>query len=93
MAPISEEKPDKKRFKFNNNEAVNEEVNLKLTKTISERCGICKQYENEILYYHGHPNNSVEEYITLTNDSLMLFTGDEASLDENDERPTHKVYL
>ncbi|XP_044757853.1 DNA (cytosine-5)-methyltransferase PliMCI-like [Coccinella septempunctata] len=54
-----------------------------------ERCSICRQFSDDITLYNGHPNNSVEEYIALTNDKLSLFTGEESH--EQDCRPTHKV--
>lgn len=56
-----------------------------------ERCNICRQFSDNITIYNGHPNNSIEEYIALTDDKLSLFTGDESHVMEQDNRPTHKV--
>lgn len=56
-----------------------------------ERCQICRQYVSEVLSYNGHPNNSVDEYVALTDEKLMLFTGDETHINKQDERPIHKV--
>ncbi|KAK5638240.1 hypothetical protein RI129_012535 [Pyrocoelia pectoralis] len=64
---------------------------IKPPSTKSERCMICKQYLDEALLYNGHPNNAMEEYIALTDDRLLLFTGDEMDFDEKDERPIHKI--
>lgn len=56
-----------------------------------ERCPICRQYITEALLYNGHPNNSLDEYVALTDKKLMLFTGDESTVNDLDFRPTHKV--
>ncbi|GBP47570.1 DNA (cytosine-5)-methyltransferase 1 [Eumeta japonica] len=40
----------------------------------SERCISCKQFLNnpDLTYFQGHPQDSVEEYIALTNDKLVM---------------------
>ncbi|KAM3965336.1 DNA cytosine-5 methyltransferase [Aphomia sociella] len=49
-----------------------------------EKCDICGQYLNnsDIIYYQGHPQNAVEEFIALTNDKLVLASGDEGDITE-----------
>ncbi|CAK1556371.1 unnamed protein product [Leptosia nina] len=49
-----------------------------------EKCGSCGQFLNnsDIIYYQGHPQNSVEEYIALTNDKLLLISGEEGDIME-----------
>ncbi|KPI97703.1 DNA (cytosine-5)-methyltransferase 1 [Papilio xuthus] len=49
-----------------------------------ERCDICGQYLNnsDIIYYQGHPQNAVEEFIALTNEKLLLASGDEGDIME-----------
>lgn len=61
------------------------------TKPKNERCNTCKQYSDNVLFYNGHPNESVEELIALTNDKLKLFNGDEDIIHEQDEFATNKV--
>lgn len=56
-----------------------------------ERCAICRQNITEISLYNGHPNNSVDEYVALTNEKLLIFTGEESNVHDLDARPTHKV--
>lgn len=43
----------------------------------TEQCDICGQYLNnsDIIYYQGHPQNAVEEFIALTNEKLLLASG------------------
>lgn len=98
MVEITQEKPNEddesitKKFKTeSSNEAVKEEIDVKPAEVKPERCVICRQYSNELVLYNGHPNNSVDEYVALTDDKLMLFTGEESEIHQNDERPTHKV--
>lgn len=57
----------------------------------TERCSICKQYLDEVYFYNGHPNNAVDESVALTDDKLMLFTGDEEMIEQHDTRPINKV--
>lgn len=42
-----------------------------------ERCPSCFHLMDspQLKMYHGHPQNSVEEYIALTNDELALTAG------------------
>lgn len=42
-----------------------------------EKCDICGQFLNnsDIIYYQGHPQNAVEEFIALTNEKLVLSSG------------------
>ncbi|XP_017781710.1 PREDICTED: DNA (cytosine-5)-methyltransferase PliMCI-like [Nicrophorus vespilloides] len=61
------------------------------TKPKSEKCVNCMQFIDEVVLYEGHPNNSVEEYVALTNEKLLLFTGNETHMDQHDERPTNKI--
>lgn len=79
-----------KKLKTEEVEITKSEIVLK-PQVKPERCLICRQYTNELLLYNGHPNNSVEEYIALTDEKLLLFTGEEANVHEHDTRPTHKV--
>lgn len=43
----------------------------------NEQCDICGQFVNDsdIIYYQGHPQDAVEEFIALTNDKLVLSAG------------------
>lgn len=54
---------------------------------------MCRQQLNspDLLVYHGHPEEAVDEFIALTNPQLSLFTGDEDFIHEDDERPQHKL--
>lgn len=56
-----------------------------------ERCIKCKQFLDSVLLYNGHPNNSNEEFIALTDEKLSLYTGKEETFEETSEFPTHKV--
>ncbi|XP_039753119.1 DNA (cytosine-5)-methyltransferase PliMCI-like isoform X2 [Pararge aegeria] len=49
-----------------------------------EKCKICRQYLNnsDIIYYQGHPQNAVEEFIALTNEKLVLASGDNGDIME-----------
>lgn len=42
-----------------------------------EKCDICGQFLNnsDIIYYQGHPQDAVEEFIALTNEKLVLASG------------------
>ncbi|KAG6440695.1 hypothetical protein O3G_MSEX001376 [Manduca sexta] len=50
----------------------------------TEQCEICGQFLNnsDLVYYQGHPQDAVEEYIALTNDKLVLASGDEGDIME-----------
>lgn len=53
--------------------------NVKVTVNIpnNEQCDICGQFvhNSDIIYYQGHPQDAVEEFIALTNDKLVLSAG------------------
>lgn len=88
------EENSKKRQKLDNVEKKSQNNGLGLlnkTELKTERCIICRQYLNEVTLYNGHPNNSIDEYVALTDEKLMLFTGEESCVDDFDTRPTHKV--
>ncbi|KAK9745054.1 Cytosine specific DNA methyltransferase replication foci domain [Popillia japonica] len=69
---------------------IQSEIKIKTSEPKQERCNICRQYLKELLIYNGHPNKAVDEFITLTDEKLMLFNGNE-DVDEHDERPTNKI--
>ncbi|CAD0201424.1 unnamed protein product [Chrysodeixis includens] len=50
----------------------------------TEKCDICGQFLNnsDIVYYQGHPQDAVEEYIALTNEKLVLASGDDGDITE-----------
>lgn len=83
-----------KRFKANNCEEVTEnKIEIRVQNTSkAQKCVICKQYEDQVILYNGHPTDSVPEYIALTDDDLIA-AGDEDAMDKQDERPSHKVIL
>ncbi|XP_044758419.1 DNA (cytosine-5)-methyltransferase 1-like isoform X2 [Coccinella septempunctata] len=88
-----EEQNVAKKVKHSNGEIMDKNP-CKVTlppKVKPERCTICRQFIDDTPLYNGHPNNSVEEYIALTDDQLSLFTGEESYVNEQDCRPTHKV--
>lgn len=80
-----------KRRKTKNAQEIGKEVVLSTDATKPERCPICRQYVTEVTFYNGHPNNAVEECVALTDEKLMLFTGEENEISDLDLRPTHKV--
>lgn len=43
----------------------------------NEKCDTCGQFLNnsDIIYYEGHPQDAVEEFIALTNEKLVLASG------------------
>ncbi|KAK4878394.1 hypothetical protein RN001_010900 [Aquatica leii] len=91
LDPLSDDEQNScKKFKVLHNNEVVKEVE-KVPQIKSERCNICRQYLEEAVLYNGHPNNSVEEFIALTDERLMLFTGNEVDMNEKDERPVHKI--
>ncbi|XP_063536239.1 DNA (cytosine-5)-methyltransferase 1-like [Cydia strobilella] len=49
-----------------------------------ERCNTCGQFINnsDIIYFQGHPQDAVEEFIALTNEKLVLAAGDEGDIME-----------
>lgn len=62
-------------------------------KGVPSKCQICRQIldDPDLRLYDGHPNDSVEEYVALTDPKLSLFTGDEDTIHEDDHRPQNKV--
>lgn len=72
---------------------IKEEIKIdsSIPKLKSEKCIRCKQFLDSAPLYNGHPNNSNEEFIALTDEKLSLYTGKEENINENDEFPTHKV--
>lgn len=75
-------------------ESTKEEIKVNSpTKIVNERCNICRQYVDNVLLYNGHPNKSVDEFVALTDEKLLLFTGTEAAIHEQDEFPTNKVLI
>lgn len=51
--------------------------NVKTNIPDNEQCDICGQfvYNSDIIYYQGHPQDAVEEFIALTNEKLVLSAG------------------
>ncbi|XP_072949109.1 DNA (cytosine-5)-methyltransferase PliMCI-like [Epargyreus clarus] len=49
-----------------------------------EKCDTCGQFLNnsDIIFYQGHPQDAIEEFIALTNDKLILSAGDEGDIME-----------
>ncbi|XP_026492162.1 DNA (cytosine-5)-methyltransferase 1-like [Vanessa tameamea] len=49
-----------------------------------EKCDICGQFLNnsDIIYYQGHPQDAVEEFIALTNEKLVLASGEDGDIME-----------
>ena len=79
---------DKTNNHINKGETLDE---LESSSNVIEKCNICKQYKDVVQFYNGHPNEAVDEYIALTDDKLMLFTGNESEINGLDERPTNKI--
>ncbi|XP_050350712.1 DNA (cytosine-5)-methyltransferase 1-like isoform X2 [Nymphalis io] len=50
----------------------------------TEKCDICGQFLNnsDIIYYQGHPQDAVEEFIALTNEKLVLASGEDGDIME-----------
>ncbi|KAK5639618.1 hypothetical protein RI129_012110 [Pyrocoelia pectoralis] len=88
--PLVEENYSKK-LKILQDSNVTKKDLIKNQSIKSERCTICRQYLDEVALYNGHPNNSTEEFISLTDPRLMLFTGNETDINEIDVHPIHKV--
>jgi DNA (cytosine-5)-methyltransferase 1 len=57
------------------------------------KCEICRQILNDpdLRLYQGHPDESVEEFVALTDPKLSLFTGEEDAIHDHDQRPQNKV--
>lgn len=79
---VSHDKLDQNKYK-NNNEVKKIETedfnsnNVKTNIPDNEQCDICGQYvyDSDIIYYQGHPQDAVEEFIALTNEKLVLSAG------------------
>lgn len=54
-----------------------QKINVKEQLPDLEKCSICRQYLNtsDIIYYQGHPQDAVEEFVALTNEKLVLASG------------------
>lgn len=52
-------------------------INVKVNIPNNEQCDICGQFvhNSDIIYYQGHPQDALEEFIALTNDKLVLSAG------------------
>ena len=62
----------------NNNDTESESLNKSThINPDLEQCDICGQFLNnsDIIYYQGHPQDAVEEFIALTNEKLILSAG------------------
>ncbi|CAG9828260.1 unnamed protein product [Diabrotica balteata] len=64
--------------------------NVEKTFKKPDRCNLCKQFSDSVYFYSGHPNNSNEEFIALTDPKLSVFTGNEEIYNEEDA-PTHQL--
>ncbi|KAG7199233.1 hypothetical protein KM043_018102 [Ampulex compressa] len=84
-----------KRTKTENDTAHADQLkaHVKKTTNVQQKCEYCCQKLNdgEIKFYQGHPNGAVEELIALTDSRLSLFTGEETTVHESDERPQNKI--
>lgn len=85
--------PSPKRTKRKPLKNLEQKSKLKFPKAKAERCIKCKQFLDSVLLYNGHPNNSNEEFIALTDEKLSLFTGKEETFEKNSELPTNKVLI
>lgn len=63
------------------------------SKTLSNRCEECRQHldSSDLVLFPGHPEGALEEFVLLTDPKLSLFSGDEESINEYDERPQQKI--
>ncbi|XP_066253971.1 DNA (cytosine-5)-methyltransferase PliMCI-like [Euwallacea similis] len=84
-------KSNLKRLKMLNSTNEKLPIKLSLTKPKSQRCSVCKQLLESVLLYNGHPNNSCEEFVALTDEKLSVFTGKEEQFTDQDDFPTHKI--
>ncbi|CAH2980940.1 unnamed protein product [Chilo suppressalis] len=52
--------------------------------SLDEKCDICGQFLNnsDIIFYQGHPQDALEEFIALTNEKLVLASGDDGDIME-----------
>lgn len=60
---------------------------------MQSKCAICRQIldDPDLRLYQGHPDESVEEFVALTDPKLSLFTGEEDAIHDHDQRPQNKV--
>ncbi|XP_075978235.1 DNA (cytosine-5)-methyltransferase 1-like [Anticarsia gemmatalis] len=86
QAESIKQKDNKCELKVSNSENNNNgEINKKTPTVLdTEKCDICGQFLNnsDIIFYQGHPQDAVEEYIALTNEKLVLASGDEGDIME-----------
>ncbi|XP_052741577.1 DNA (cytosine-5)-methyltransferase 1 [Bicyclus anynana] len=79
-------KPSQNEFKENGNVEKHDSHTEEIVNNLPdmEKCTICSQYLNnsDIIYYQGHPQNAVEEFIALTNEKLILASGDDGDIME-----------
>lgn len=81
-----------KRFKTKKSTSLtNNTIKLAFSKIKNDRCSVCKQGLDSVLLYNGHPNNSCEEFVALTDERLSVFTGNEEEFNDQDDFPTHQV--
>lgn len=87
--------PEEKRIKLDNDINPKEEkiVVCEKEKMSLVRCKECHQLLNnpDLRMFPGDPSDALEEFVTLTDPKLSLFTGTEDMIDEADERPQHKI--
>ncbi|PZC79547.1 hypothetical protein B5X24_HaOG216212 [Helicoverpa armigera] len=67
-----------------NGKSENELASVQKSLPDNEKCNICSQFLNnsDLIYYQGHPQDAVEEYIALTNEKLVLASGDDGDIME-----------
>jgi DNA (cytosine-5)-methyltransferase 1 len=65
----------------------------KKSRGMRSKCELCRQIldDPDLRLYQGHPDESVEEFVALTDPKRCLFTGEEDAIDEHDHRPQNKV--
>ncbi|XP_030756300.1 DNA (cytosine-5)-methyltransferase 1-like [Sitophilus oryzae] len=85
-----ENSPKRSKREVSNNNTINH-IKLESTKPTNQRCNLCKQNLDSISFYNGHPNNSNDEFIALTDEKLSVYTGKEDMFNYHDDFPTHKV--
>ncbi|XP_014605619.1 PREDICTED: DNA (cytosine-5)-methyltransferase PliMCI-like [Polistes canadensis] len=89
----SENACKKIKHKDSNHNISEEKPVIKKVVDTPQKCEYCRQklIVDEIKLYQGHPNGAVEEFVALTDSRLSLFTGEEATIHESDERPQNKL--
>ncbi|KAF7281042.1 DNA (cytosine-5)-methyltransferase 1-like [Rhynchophorus ferrugineus] len=88
---LDEEEPFSKRRKHSKSNNSMVKVKINSPKPKNQRCTLCKQHLSTVPFYNGHPNNSCEEYIALTDERLSVFNGNEEQFNDQDDFPTHKI--